>query len=51
MKSKAELEVLLILARIFGGEPDVLDHVNIEGQRNAPNSVIMAKRMKPSKEE
>ncbi len=51
MKSKAELEALLILVRIFGGEPDVLDHMNIEERRNALNSVMMAKRMKPSKEE
>ncbi len=51
MKSKAELEALLILVRIFGGEPDVLDHMNIERRRNALNSVMMAKRMKPSKEE
>lgn len=51
MNSREELTELLILARALSGEKDVLKHIESEEQFRAIGNVMMAKDMKPSKEE
>ena len=51
MKNREELDALMTLLRAMDGEKNVIEHMEAEGQKTAVRNVMMAKNMRPSREE
>lgn len=49
--SKEELDKLSVMLRMLNGEVNVIEHMEAEGQREVVNNVMLARNMKPEKEE
>lgn len=51
MSNRDEIDGLMMLFRAMGGEENVVEHMEKEGQSLAVNNTMMAKEMRPSREE
>lgn len=51
MSNRDELDRLMMLIRAMSGETNVIEHMEAEGQQRAIRNIMMAKEMRPSREE
>ena len=51
MSNRDELDAFMMLFRAMSGESNVIEHMEAEGQQRAVNNTMVAKKMRPSRQD